>query len=341
MVEIYFGLTDKHIDNFQMIIKHRHNDKDAQKILITDNDNYEADLWDSVIRSESKFIQKGKNRYEDFLFMIKKIRTYKSMIDKIKIYRSEPKVRIYIAYIEDIMANFLFFSFHDDPDIMIVEDGILNYYDHNFKNVSKARFYIKKILSSFYGIEFKKYEGHSSGIEYDRAKKQYLSFPRLAFISKQAYQMPLKRITIDKPKSGLYIIGQENLVSISGGEYYKKVFCKFIDELKACIQSARIEVIYYKPRKQRTDLDFELTYMQSAFVDKKIEILDNSLLAEEDYFKNVRSAYIASMISSALLTIYSKASDRSREDIRFIYKPIMNSKISYLFEKLEFIKLGK
>ena len=340
MVEIYFGLTEKHIDNFENIIKHKSTDeKRCQRILITDKNSNNSKLWDRIIYSDASFLQKGKNIFQDLYFMIKKIRSYKKIMNKLKVYKKESEVRIYLAYIEDILSNYLFFHFHEQPEVVIVEDGILNYYDHTFKDVNKVRFYIKKTLSSLFNIKYTKYEGHSSGIDHPWSKMQYLSFPDQAHIPEKARQLPTEQILVNEPKDHLYIIGQENLIQIIGLNKYKSMFFEFIDELKEYLSTCEIDTIFYKPRNKY--FDFELEYMEQTFNNFEFEVLDNNLLAEEDYFKNVRSRYVASMISSALLTIYSKVSDETKEHFRFIYKPIMDNKISKLFEKLKFTKLGK
>ncbi|MGX1022911.1 hypothetical protein [Flavobacterium sp. CS20] len=338
MVEVYFGLTDKHIENFECIIQAEIHQKHTQKILITDNKNYSPKIWAKVIKSDAYFLQKGTNFFHNFYFMIKKIKAYRKIINQLKPYKKEEKVRIYLAYIEDILSNYLFFNFHKNAEVIVVEDGVLNYYNHSFKNISKTRFYTKKILSQIFGIPFKKYQGHSSGIEYDKSTMQYLSFPEKAFIPKRVHKLPTQTETIYHFKNNLYILGQENLIQIFGFNEYKKTFFNFIDELKEKEQSFQVDRVYYKPRHQY--LDFELAYLQNAFGENRVQILDNDLLAEEDYFKNIQSKYIASMISSALLTIYSRCDEGSKSKLKIIFKPIINNEISRLFEHLNFIKLS-
>ena len=340
MVEIYFGLTVKHIDNFQNIIQYREkNEKDTYRILITDKNSNYSKLWDKIIYSDASFLQKGKNITQDLYFMIKKIRSYKKIINKLKVYKNESEIRIYLAYIEDILSNYLFFHFHKKTEVVIVEDGILNYYDHTFKDVNKVRFYIKKTLSSLFNIRYSKYNGHSSGIDHAWSKMQYLSFPDQAHVAKKAHLLPTEQILVNEPNNHLYIIGQDNLIQIIGLNNYKLIFFEFIDELKEYISTCKVDTIFYKPRNKY--FEFELEYMQKAFNNFKFEILDNRLLAEEDYFENIKSRHVASMISSALLTIYSKVNDDDKEHLKFIYKPIMDNRISKLFEKLKFTKLGK
>ncbi len=339
MVEIYFGLTDKHIDNFECIIKGEIHQKATEKILITDKENYTSKLWDKVINSDTYFLQKGTNVYYDFYFMIKKIKGYKKIINQLEIYKKENKVRVYLAYIEDILSNYLFFSYHKNAEVIVVEDGVLNYYNHTFENIDKNRFYIKKILAQTFGIPFKKYKGHSSGIDYNKTIMQYLSFPEKAFISKKAHKLPSQVETIYRLKNNLFILGQENFIQMFGLNEYKTFFYEFIDQLRQETQSFKIDKIYYKPRYNC--LDFELEYMENAFGKTRVQVLRNDLIAEEDYFKNIKSMYIASMISSALLTIYSRCHEDSKSKLKIYFKPIMNNEISNLFEQLNFIKLSR
>ena len=340
MVEIYFGLTEKHINNFENIIKYESKDeKKIQRILITDKNTHNSKLWDRIIFSDVIFLQKGKNTFQDLSFMIKKIRSYKKIINKLKVYKNESGVRIYLAYIEDILSNYLFFHFYEKPEVIIVEDGILNYYEHTFNDVSKVRFYIKKTLSRLFNIKYSKYKGHSSGIDYPCSKMQYLSFPDQAYVPKKAHLLPKEQVLVNEPNNYLYIIGQENLIQIIGINNYKLKFFEFIDELKEYLSTSEVDTIFYKPRNKC--FEFELEYMEQTFNNFKFEVLNNRLLAEEDYFKNIRSRYVASMISSALLTIYSILSDDTKQHFEFIYKPIMDSRMSKLFEKLKFTKLDK
>lgn len=340
MVEIFFGLTDKHIENFERIVNYQKPDKTTKfRILITDKNNYKVELWDKIIISDTGFLQKGPNIYHDFYFMIKKIKAYKKIADQLSIYKQESKIRIYLAYIEDILANYLFFSYHKNAEFSIVEDGILNYYYHSFKNISRKRFYLKKALSSIFGLKYKKYKGHSSGIEYNKSKIQYLSFPNLAIINQKTHKIPFEEEELDHLKNDLFIIGQENLIQVLGYSKYKSIFYEFMDQLKKKIMAHDIETIYYKPRHKC--LDFELKYIEKTFDKYDVKILNNRLLAEEDYFKNIKSEYIASMISSALMTIYSKSDKITKPKLKIIFKPIINKEISKFYEDLKFIKLGQ
>jgi hypothetical protein len=340
MIEIYFGLTDKHVQNFEIIIQNQKKDNEkAHKILITDKHNFKQKFWDKVIISDAVFLKKGTHVFIDLYYMIKKIKAYKNIINQLKVYKKEKQVRIYLAYVEDVLSNYLFFSFHSNAEILIVEDGVLNYYNHSFKNISPKRFYIKKFLSQLFGIQFLKYQGHSSGIEYDRAVCQYLSFPEMAYWPKKAKQMPVEVFNLKALKNDLFIIGQENLTQIVGLQSYKTIFYEFVDDLKQNMSNFNIQHIYYKPRHKC--LDFELKYMQEVFKDFNLKILNNEYLAEEDYFKNIQSAHIASMVSSALLIIYAKAGKDMKPQLRVMYKPVIQNDISRLFEKLEFIKLGQ
>lgn len=340
MVEIYFGLTDKHIKNYEIIIQNiKSENKDIERILITDNDHHNPNLWTEIIKSKHRFLEKGTNLMHDFKFMIKKIKAYKTIINQINRYKAESEIRIYLAYIEDILSNYLFFSFHNNAEVIIVEDGILNYYDHSFRNISKTRFYIKKALSQVFGITFKKYKGHSSGIEYKKSEKQYLSFPKLATFPQKTCKIPVLTHNFEVSKKKLYIIGQENLIQILGFKVYKSVFCEFLEELKQNLSKTEVNMIYYKPRHQC--LEFEKTNLEKTFEKMNLKILNNNSLAEEDYFKSVQSAYIASMISSALLTIYAQCGEEVKSNLKIIFKPVMGTEISQLFEKLNFTKLGQ
>lgn len=342
MIEIYIAITQKQIKNFESIISHdsENDKKTAYKILIRDSSfNYNVSLWDQVITSEVLFQKKSGKKLEDFLYMFKKIDAYKKIINKLAAYKNINEVRIFVCYIEDVLSNHLFFNFNKQADIIVIEDGVLNYYNHNFDNVNKIRFFLKKIISFFYGINVIIYKGHSSGIEYTKVSKQYLTFPNLAFVPVNTYKLPKSNIFIPNISKSLFIVGQETYIELLGKEEYFKQFELFINALFEKIKAKEIVKVYYKPRYKV--FNHEIMILNYYFKKENVEIITDQLSSEEIYFLNLHSRYIASFSSSTMINIFAQLTEIQNNEISFYFYSIRDSELIHLFKRLGFQNLNK
>jgi hypothetical protein len=340
MIEIYVAITQKQLENFESIINYSRNvnKKNRHKILIRDKSfDFNPKLWDQVITSNVLFQQKSGKKLEDFLYMFKKISAYKKIINELDLYRNISQIKIFICYIEDVLSNFLFFNFNKNAEIIVVEDGTLNYYNHSINNLNKLRFYLKKIISFLNGINFKTYKGHSSGAEYDRVSKQFLTFPDAAFIPTKALELPKKQVRISNFSQSLYIVGQDTYIEILNKESYNIEFKHFIKSISQEMNNKSVAKVFYKPRYKISD--FEKQTLSSFFKDKEVEIVKNQLNSEEVYFSMLKSKYIASFNSSTMINIYAHLGKDQKHEVEFYFYPIIHSEIVTLFENLGFKNL--
>lgn len=337
MIDIYLAITQKQLINFESLISTSEamDKSNSHKILIRDTSfSYKKEIWNEVITSEVIFQSKSNYKLANLFYMFKKIKTYKKIINQLEEYKNSKNTRIFICYIEDVLSNFLFFNFNNTAEFVVVEDGVLNYYNHTLKNVNSLRFAFKKIISRLYGIPFKAYKGHSSGIEYEKVSKQFLTFPDAAFVSKQAHQLPVIQKTIDTVNQGLFIIGQETYLEHLPSHVYKEKFKSFLTAIFLELPSKSISHVVYKPRYKINV--FEKETLDFTFGKANVTIIDTKLSSEEYYFKQLKLSHIASFDSSTSINIYAQLLDEQKTDITFFYYPIFESELHRLFNNLGF-----
>ena len=175
-------------------------------------------------------------------------RTVKQIIQQLKPYKTKKGIILYFTYIEDVLTNYLLFSFNKNLVGIAVEDGTLNYYPHTIKFLSQKKIFLKWLISNLYNVRFKYYKGHSSGIEYDKVIKQYVRVPELS-------QFPEKSVKLNYPTrevkttETLLIIGQEGYINQLGEEMYNKNLEDLIKLIKCKSNYTQIEKVYYKPHR--------------------------------------------------------------------------------------------
>ncbi len=337
MNHFFVALGQNHLNNFEKLIDNGLIGN-GQKILIAaSNVLFDPRAWDRTFISQKSFDNKSASMMEQLSAIQSKIKVYKGLIDRLAEFRSESAV-IYIAFIEDILSNFMFFSFSPHAKIVVVEDGTLNYYDHSFDDIDKIKFNLKKYIAKYYGIPFCKYSGHSSGAEDPRVAAQYLTFPKQAFILKNACQLPIKTIPLPKIHNSLYIIGQEAYAREMDKERFKEKIHAFFMAIKRQKFYGGIKKIYYKPHRNAAWIPEEL--LNRIFDEKRIELVDTKLTAEDHFFEKAPCRFLTGFDSSVFLNIYSKLTEQDKPEIKFYVCPI-NKKMTPLFEKLCFEFIGK
>lgn len=339
MIEIYLAITQKQVLNFETLISDSDImvESNTYKLLIRDGSfNYNRELWDEVITSEILLQYKSNSRVDNFVYMCKKIKAYKTIIKQLKKHNNSKEIRVFVCYIEDVLSNFLFFNFK--AEFIVVEDGILNYYNHTYSNVNKLRFMLKKVIAILYGIPFKRYKGHSSGVEYNKVIKQFLTFPQAAFIPQKACQLPIKKKSITEINKGLFLIGQETYLELLTRDQYKHNFYKLLNSIHCEIQEKGIKKVFYKPRYKI--IPFEKKALISVFGKENLTIIFSELSSEEFYFKHLNCSHIASFNSSTSINIYAQLLDYQKKNITFYYYSIIQSEVNFLFESLGFNRLN-
>jgi hypothetical protein len=333
MTHIFVALGQSHINNFETLLTHQCIHQGTFVLVAPHGVSVNNSLWHTTFIADSSFDNQAKGRFQQISAILAKTKEYRQIIQKLAGYKNNP-VTIYVAYIEDILSNYLFFSYKKDASIVIVEDGTLNYYDHTLKNISSIKFTLKQVISAFRGIRFRKYKGHSSGASDPRVEAQYLTLPHEAFVPKKAKQLPLKTFHIETLSNDLYIVGQEAFGSIIGQELFIEELSSYFRLLREQPFYQEVSIIYYKPHRNGVRITSD--FIQEFFPEKEIRIMHSKKTSEMLYFEELTCKYISSFNSSTLINIYAAMKDSTRATVICYVYPLMTDELTILFKKLNF-----
>lgn len=333
MKHIFIAIGQTHLNNFELLLNNKLVPKKDAILVLDTNIIYDKTLWKTVIKAPESFNNNSSSRIQRISAISNKVKSYASIIKKLKPYKDE-KSRIYLSYIEDILSNYMFFSFSKNAEIVVVEDGTLNYYNHTLADINPLKFRVKKIISQIIGVPFKRYKGHSSGANYDTVVEQYLTFPKQAIIQKNIKQLPVEKTPINNTINALYIVGQEGSCNLIGLE----PFTKALDGFFKCLVNEpfykTIDTIHYKPH--RNGVRLEQSFLQNYFPDKKLHLVSTTKTAEDLFFEDLPCRYISSFSSSTLINIYSRLRREDLSKINFSVYPLESNELLHLFKKLNF-----
>jgi len=338
MKNLFVALGQHHVQNFENLIDNNLVEEGERILLAGSGLIYNSIKWNRVIMAEQSFNNNAESAFSQIAAINSKIRSYKKMLGKISSLKNE-QITLYASYIEDVLTNYLFFSFGKNVQAVIVEDGTLNYYDHSLRNISRLKFLLKQTISQAHGIPFKKYNGHSSGAEYKNVKAQFLTLPKHAYITKNANQLPLDKISIRNYTNSLYIIGQESYGTILGQKFFENALKQFLERLKNQAFYNEIDTVYYKPHRNGKQLD--KVFFEAIFSEKEVVFLITEQTSETIYFEKLHSRYVAGFDSSTLINLYSKIQGQEKEKVSFFVNPLKNDELVPLFKSLEFQFLNK
>lgn len=333
MTHIFVALGQNHINNFESLLRHQCIDAGTYVLIAPHGVSVHHSLWNTTIIASGSFDNQANGRVQQISAILAKAKEYKSIIQKLATYKDNP-ITIYVAYIEDILSNYLFFSYKKEASIVIVEDGTLNYYNHTLTNISGIRFKLKQAIAKYRGIPFKKYKGHSSGASDPRVKAQYLTFPKEAFESKKAKQLPIKSYDIESLSNNLYIVGQEAFGNVIGQELFLQELSSYFKLLSEQPFCQEVSIIYYKPH--RNGVRISKDFIQQFFPEKKIHMLHSKKTSEMLYFEELTCRYISSFNSSTLMNIYAAMKDNTKTKVTYYVYPLMTDELTMLFKKLNF-----
>lgn len=333
MTNIYIGLSKNQISSYEAIIKDKIK-TNCQNILISNKTlKNDSKCWDKVIYAKESFNNQSSGRLSQLTNITLKIKQYKEIIKELSFYKKETNITLYFTYIEDILTNFLLFSFNKNMKGIVVEDGTLNYYPHTMKSLSQKKVFLKWMLSNLYNVRFKFYKGHSSGIEYPNVVKQYVRVPELS-------QFPEKSVKLSYPTRKLnvtntvLIIGQEGYINQQGENRYTNNLKDLGKLVQLQKNYSQIDRIYYKPHRNGKRIDFE--QFKTLFLSKEVIYLDSDEPLEDLFFSKLGSKYIYSFDSSALLNIYLESEDSVKEELDFNVLLRYNDLLKPIFQKFKF-----
>ncbi|CAM1360251.1 hypothetical protein [Tenacibaculum xiamenense] len=331
MINIFVGLSNNQVRNYENLVPIL--EKGNHILIANKGVHVNKNLFSEVIYSRISLNNQSNGSIDAITNIIRKIKEYQLILDKIIRYKEEKNISLYFTSLEDILANYLFFSFNKNMKTYVVEDGTLNYYYHSIENLSLNKMWLKKIISYLYGIRYVIYKGHSSGIEYEKVKKQYVRSPELSICPEKSVSLPyLKRKT--QLNNSVLIIGQEPYIHHFGKELYierLKELCDLAKQNDSYIDSKRV---YYKPHRNGERIDYDV--LIAEFENKEVCVLSSEKSLEDLYFDELGAGSVYSFDSSALLNIYLEADDDVRGDIKFYVLLKYNKLLKPIFKRFKF-----
>jgi hypothetical protein len=333
MINIYIGISKNQVSSYEEVLKIKE-DLNSKNVLISNKTiQNDINLWDEIIYADKSFNNQSNSRSSAFKNIILKINQYKQVVNKLQKYKYEKKITLYFTYIEDILTNYLLFSFNKKMKGIVVEDGTLNYYSHTIKSLSKKKVILKWVLGNLYGLRFKLYKGHSSGIEAANVIKQYVRLPELSMFPLKSEKLPYPKRRASLTNTFL-VIGQEGYINQFGEKIYHKNLKELISLMKANPNYSSIEIIYYKPHRNGARINFN--WFKNQFKDKEAIYLESDEPLEDLFFNKLGSKHIFSFDSSALLNIYLESKDDQKEELKFNVLLKYNFLLEPVFKKFNF-----
>lgn len=331
MTNLFIALSNNQISNSCIVANELKYDIN---ILVTSNTlNFNKEFFSKVICVDQSFNNQSSGVVESIKGIIFKIKAYKKIINQLNYLKQGKDITLYFCYIEDILTNYLLFSFNKNIKGVVIEDGTLNYYMHTIKSISKLKIYSKWVLSKLYGVPFTLYKGHSSGIEYDFVIKQYVRAPQLSMFPEKSDQLNFTKRRLEVNQT-ILVVGQEPYINIYGKELYlcrlKELF-KIIKRAEAYKNSSKI---FYKPHRHGARI--EDSFISDFFKEKEVVILNSDAPLEEVYFNQLKSKYVFGFDSSVFLNIYLETCDKDRKNINFNVLLVYNKKMKPIFKRFNF-----
>lgn len=334
MINVFIGLSNNQISNYELLLP---NVKDEINVLITENKTYKNSVgFSRIILAEGTLKNQANGFLNSLKNIINKIKVYKKIINELKEYENTKDIRLYFTYVEDILTNYLLFSFNRNLIGIAVEDGVLNYYNHDINFLSSRKIFLKKTLSNLYGIPFIKYKGHSSGIEYDHVLEQYVREPKLSVFPNKSKKLPYLKRNV-KLTNSILIIGQEPYINLFGYDTFIKQQKLLFEFIITSSEYKLVSKIYYKPHRNGKRIQDDPIF--KTFFDKKLVFLSAEDPLEELYFNKLGSKFIYSFDSSALISIFLESDVSIQDKIQFKVLPKFTKQLKYVFNKFKFIIL--
>ncbi|NNE32369.1 MAG: hypothetical protein HKN40_08375 [Winogradskyella sp.] len=336
MNNLFIALSTHHLKYCEKIADL---DKTSNNIIITNSGfNVDTKIFDRIVflnksayNQSNSFISKAKH-------IIDKSRSYSKAVNEISDLKNAERIRLYYSSLEDILSNYLLFNFNKNVEGIVIEDGVLNYYEHTLEDVSKLTFNLKKLIGLAYGLKLKNYEGHTTGIDYDLVKCQLVREPSYSIRPQKSARLPLDSRKLSGLNNNILIVGQEPY----GNMYGKRIY---IDKLKQLISHINLntsfkpsKTVYYKPHRHGPRID--VNTIKEALPNNHFIYLDNEVGMEDLFFENIKCKNIYTFDSSAVFSIYSEAPDKFKDQLNIYVMPFHRSVLNKLFKQLKFTILN-
>jgi hypothetical protein len=334
MKHLFIALSNNQIINHQQVIKQLDIASNQCVLVCAKELVYDQSLFDEVILIKGSLDNKAVGIKAQIRAINQKINNYKKAIKALDKYKYERKITLYYCYIEDVLTNFLLFSFNKNLKGIAVEDGVLNYYNHTLKSMSRLKYNVKYFITNLKGVRFKRYKGHSSGIAYDKVICQYVKLPQLSINPNKSRQLSYKKRAIDTLDNSVFILGQEPLENVIGSSLYYQKLDFLFNYINILIKENNIKNVYYKPH--RNGRPVKKNYINKRIDNSKVTLLNDTEVAENIFFEAVKSKYVVGFNSSALINIKIQLEDRFIQDFEGVVFLEEKDPLQNLFRKLDF-----
>ena len=334
MVHLFIALSKNQLYNCETIIKQEKLTKETTVLLSSKAFDVDKTLFGELYLLDADFSNQSNGILNELSNITKKIKNYKKLIQAVSKYKNTKDCLLYFSYIEDVLTNHMLFYFNKNIKGIVVEDGVLNYYNHTIKNLSLKKVFLKKLLSDLLGVRFKFYKGHSSGIAYNQVIKQYVRKPDLCVFPEKAVKLEVPKHQIKKLSNSVLIIGQEPLEKVIGtAAYYLQLNQVFDAALEHALKN-NIKTLYYKPHRhgKRVDKSFFTKFNKEV----KLKIIDSNNAIETLFFEKEASKYIFAFNTSAVLNIKIGMEDTIKNTVNFTVFLSKNDTLYDLYKSLGF-----
>ncbi len=332
MVNIFIGLSQHHVVLFQDYLTSKVEFR-GKKILITGKRlKKDAHSWDKILLL-NQLNNQSKSGFDRIRSIISKIQNYKEVTKELERYKVDKEVNLIFSSLEDVLSNYLFFYFFKNIKGYVIEDGVLNYYNHTNKNVSFSTLLLKKILGKILGLNFKIYKGHTSGIEYDAVVQQYVRAPSLSINPEKSVLLPLKKRSLSFLNNDILIIGQEPYANINSKKYFLKLEI-LIQRIVNSKEYTKANKIIYKPHRHGPRLN--RSFFEENFSNKRVDYITLATSAEDFFFEIAKCRNIFTFDSSTVFNIYLGSDAKTQEELKIFVSPFEENELTEMFENLSF-----
>ncbi|WP_339144019.1 hypothetical protein [Croceitalea sp. MTPC5] len=333
MINIFIGLSQYHVDLFENFLLQR-TDFQGKSILITGKEiAFNKEKWHKHIELSNGVKNQSKSQVSRLKSMTVKLRAYKGVIKHLEKYKSEKRINLVFSSLEDVLSNYLFFYFSKNIKGLVVEDGVLNYYNHTIRCVPSSVLLLKKTLTLLFGLNFKFYSGHTSGINYDKTLFQYVREPSFSVAPNKSKKIPYKPQKLELVNSKMLIIGQEPYANLDERKYQKHLNLLF-EKIKLDEKYMNVKKIMYKPHRHGPRLKIDT--LREYFKEKDFEYVTTDLSAEKYFFEVAQCRNLVTFDSSAVFNIYSQCDFETRKKLKISVLPFLDNELTALFEQLGF-----
>jgi len=332
MNNLYIALSTHHLKYCEKIAEEN---KNGNNVVIT-SDYFEVhtERFDKVVFLKNTAYNQSDSITSKIKNIVNKTSAYKKAIKEIEYLRDTNRLNLFYSSLEDILSNYLFFSFSNNVQGIIIEDGVLNYYQHSLKDVSNFNFFLKKVIAQTYGLQLKSYNGHTTGIDYKKAKYQLVREPKYAIKPEKSRILPIEKRNLSCLNDNILIVGQEPYGSAFGKNVYMSKLIKLAQLIKNDTEFNSEKTIFYKPHRHGPRIDIKA--IEHVFSNNVFEYIDEDISMEDLFFDKIKCKNIYTFDSSAVFSIFSDSPSVIQNKLNINVMPFHKSVLNMLFSKLNF-----